>query len=50
MQSWKTLARSTVFDHGKYLKIEQHTIELPGGRIIQTGPGLLLRITSILRF
>ncbi len=41
MQSWKTLARSTVFDHSKYLKIEQHTIELPDGRIIQDWPWII---------
>ncbi len=41
MQSWKTLARSTIFDHSKYLRIEQHTIELPGGRIIQDWPWII---------
>lgn len=41
MRSWKTRARSIIFDHSKYLKIEQHTIELPDGRIIQDWPWII---------
>ncbi|MBI5033146.1 MAG: GyrI-like domain-containing protein [Chloroflexi bacterium] len=38
MQTWKTLARETVFDHGKFLRVEKHRIELPDGRIIVDWP------------
>jgi ADP-ribose pyrophosphatase len=34
MKPWKTLARSTILDLGKFLKVENHIIELPDGRII----------------
>lgn len=34
MQPWKTLARHTVLDMGKFLKVEVHTVQLPDGRII----------------
>ncbi len=41
MQTWKTLSRRTVLDHGKYLKVEEHTIELPDGRIIPDWPWVI---------
>lgn len=34
MKPWKTLARTTILDRGKFLKVENHIIELPDGRII----------------
>jgi ADP-ribose pyrophosphatase len=34
MKPWKTLARSTLLDLGKYLKVENHIVELPDGTII----------------
>ena len=34
MKPWKTLARKTILDRGKFLSIENHIIELPDGRII----------------
>jgi len=34
MKPWKTLARSTILDLGKYLKVENHVVELPDGTII----------------
>ncbi|MBI4670126.1 MAG: NUDIX hydrolase [Chloroflexi bacterium] len=34
MKPWKTLARETILDQGKYLVVENHTIELPDGRIL----------------
>jgi len=36
--SWKTLSRRTVLDNGQFLKVESHTVELPGGRIIPDWP------------
>ncbi len=41
MQTWKTLARRTVLDYGKYLKIEEHTVELPDGRVIPNWPWVI---------
>jgi ADP-ribose pyrophosphatase len=38
MQPWKTLARETILDHSKYLRVENHTVELPDGRIIPNWP------------
>ena len=34
MQNWKTLDRRTILDHGKFLKVEEHTVELPDGQTI----------------
>jgi ADP-ribose pyrophosphatase len=38
MQQWKTLKKELVLDHSKFLKIEQHTIELQDGKIIRNWP------------
>jgi ADP-ribose pyrophosphatase len=42
MQAWKTLARERVVDFGKYLTVERHTIELPGGRTLADWPWLIM--------
>ncbi len=34
MKPWKTLSRTTILDHSKWLKVEDHTIQLPNGKII----------------
>ncbi len=34
MKPWKTLSRTTILDHSKWLKVEDHTIELPDGTIL----------------
>jgi len=34
MKPWKTLARSTILDLGKFLKVENHVVELPDGTLI----------------
>lgn len=34
MKAWKTLSRTTILDHSKWLKVEDHTIELPNGTVI----------------
>jgi ADP-ribose pyrophosphatase len=41
MQSWKTLSRRTILDHGKFLVVEDHTVELPDGRIIPDWPWII---------
>lgn len=38
MQGWKTLARRTLVQCGKYLTVESHTVQLPDGRIIEDWP------------
>lgn len=41
MQSWKTLARRTILNYSKFLVVEEHTVELPDGRIIDDWPWLV---------
>ena len=41
MQPWKTVAKRIVLDLGKFLRVEQHTVELPGGRVIADWPWLV---------
>jgi ADP-ribose pyrophosphatase len=38
MHQWKTLEKEIILDHSKFLKVEQHTIELPNGKIIHDWP------------
>jgi ADP-ribose pyrophosphatase len=38
MRQWKTLKKETILDHNKFLKVENHAIELPDGRIIHDWP------------
>jgi len=41
MKSWKTLARRTILQHSKFLVVEEHTVELPDGRIIEDWPWVI---------
>ena len=41
MDSWKTLSRETVLDRGKFLRVEDHTVELPDGRVIEQWPWII---------
>jgi ADP-ribose pyrophosphatase len=41
MQPWKTLSRRTVLDRGKYLLVEDHTVELPDGRVLSEWPWII---------
>jgi ADP-ribose pyrophosphatase len=34
MQSWKTLSRQIILNHSKWLVVENHTVQLPDGRLI----------------
>ena len=38
---WKTLSRKTVLQNGKWLTVENHTVELPDGRQIQDWPWVI---------
>jgi ADP-ribose pyrophosphatase len=35
MQPWKTISRKTILNHSKYLVVEDHSIELPNGRVLE---------------
>jgi ADP-ribose pyrophosphatase len=41
MKSWKILSRHTILDRGKYLRVENHVIELPDGCIISDWPWII---------
>lgn len=41
MQSWKTLDRTTILDHSKYLRVEDHRVELPDGQVIPDWPWII---------
>lgn len=41
MKPWKTLSRTTILDHSKWLKVEDHTIQLPDGKIIEQWPWII---------
>ncbi len=41
MQTWKTVSRKTILDHGRYLRVEAHEIELPDGRTIPDWPWII---------
>jgi len=41
MQSWKTLARRTLLNHSKFLVVEEHTVALPDGCIIDDWPWII---------
>ncbi len=34
MQPWKTLSRQVILNHSKWLVVENHTVQLPDGRVI----------------
>jgi ADP-ribose pyrophosphatase len=34
LRVWKTLSRKTILDHGRFLKVEEHCVELPDGQVI----------------
>ncbi len=38
MKPWKTLSRRMVLNHSKWLVVEDHAVELPGGRVIPNWP------------
>ena len=41
MQPWKTLARETILKHSKWLTVENHSIELPDGRVLRDWPWVI---------
>jgi ADP-ribose pyrophosphatase len=43
LENWRTRARRTVLQagNGRFLKVEYHTVELPGGQVIDDWPWLI---------
>jgi ADP-ribose pyrophosphatase len=41
MQTWKTISRSVILEHGAFLTVENHTIELPDGQVLSEWPWLI---------
>ena len=41
MDNWKTLSRKTVLDRGKFLRVEDHVVQLPDGQIITDWPWVI---------
>jgi hypothetical protein len=35
LRPWKTLSKKTILDHGRFLRVEEHQVELPDGQVIQ---------------
>lgn len=42
MEPWKTLSRSTLLDTGRFLKVENHFVQLPDGQIIEDWPWVVI--------
>jgi len=42
MKPWKTLLKKTILDHSRFLKVEEHEVELHDGRVIEDWPWLVL--------
>ena len=43
MKPLKTLSRRTILDHGPRLKVEDHEVELPDGRVVKDWPWVITR-------
>jgi ADP-ribose pyrophosphatase len=41
MKAWKTLERHTVLEHSKWLTVENHTVQLPDGQVIEEWPWVI---------
>lgn len=41
MQPWKTISRRVILNYSKFLKVEEHTVELPNGQIIPDWPWVI---------
>lgn len=41
MELWKTIERRTILDHSVFLRVEEHVVQLPNGRIINDWPWVI---------
>jgi 8-oxo-dGTP pyrophosphatase MutT (NUDIX family) len=42
LKPWKTVSRSLLLDTGKFLKVENHVVELPDGQVIDNWPWVII--------
>jgi ADP-ribose pyrophosphatase len=41
VKNWKTLSRRTILDYSRFLRVEEHVVELPDGRVIPNWPWVI---------
>ena len=41
MKQWKTLSKKNILTHSAYLQVEEHTLQLPDGQIIEDWPWVI---------
>jgi ADP-ribose pyrophosphatase len=47
LRPWETLSKKVLLEHGKFLRVESHTIKLPDGQIIPDWPWLIIPSAAI---
>ena len=47
LRPWETLSKKVILEHGKFLRVESHTIKLPDGQIIPDWPWLIVPSAAI---
>jgi len=47
LRPWETLSREVILDCGRFLKVENHAVKLPGGQVIPDWPWLTIPSASI---
>jgi ADP-ribose pyrophosphatase len=47
LRPWETLSKKVILEHGKFLRVESHTIKLPDGQIIPDWPWLIVPNAAI---
>lgn len=47
LRPWETLSRRTILNHSKFLVVENHTIQLPNGEILDDWPWVIIPSAAI---
>jgi ADP-ribose pyrophosphatase len=47
LRSWKTISKTTILNHSKFLTVENHIVGLPDGRIISDWPWLIIPSAAV---
>jgi ADP-ribose pyrophosphatase len=47
LRPWKTRSRKLILDHGKFLKVENHEVQLPDGRVIPDWAWIIIPSAAI---
>jgi ADP-ribose pyrophosphatase len=47
LRGWETLSKKTILEHGKFLRVEEHTIQLPNGQIIPDWAWIIIPSAAI---